>query len=44
MTVPALQVDASQTFTLAGGTLTFNKISLMSSAKILVSGDVTITR
>ena len=42
LTVPALQVDASQTFTLAGGTLTFNKINLLSNAKILVSGDVTM--
>jgi autotransporter-associated beta strand protein len=42
LTVPALQVDASQTFTLAGGTLTFNKISLLSNATILVSGDVTM--
>jgi autotransporter-associated beta strand protein len=42
LTVPVLQVDASKTFTLAGGTLTFNKINLLSSAKILVSGDVTL--
>lgn len=42
LTVPALQVDASQTFTLAGGTLTFNSINMLASAKILVSGDVTL--
>jgi autotransporter-associated beta strand protein len=42
LTVTAVQVDASKTFTLAGGTLTFNKINLMSSAKLLMSGDVTI--
>lgn len=42
LTVPVLQVDSSKTFTLAGGTLTFNTINLQSSAKILVSGDVAI--
>jgi autotransporter-associated beta strand protein len=42
LTVPVLQLDASKTFTLAGGTLTFNKINLLSSAKILVSGDVAL--
>jgi autotransporter-associated beta strand protein len=42
LTVPVLQIDASRTFTLAGGTLTFNKINLLSSAKILVSGDVAL--
>src|SRR6185436_16032599 len=31
LTVPALQIDASQTFTLAGGTVTFNKITLGAS-------------
>ena len=39
-----LQVDAGQTFTLAGGTLTFNTLNLMphstAPAKILMSGDV----
>src|SRR4029078_11064378 len=42
LTAAAIQVDASKTFTLAGGTLTFNKINLLSSAKILVSGDVAL--
>ena len=42
LTVTALQVDSSKTFTLAGGTLTFNSINLLSSAKILVTGDVAI--
>jgi len=42
LSVPVLQIDASRTFTLAGGTLTFNTINLQSSAKILVSGNVTI--
>ncbi len=45
--VHTLQVDAAQTFTLAGGTLTFNTINLMphatTPAKILVSGDVTVS-
>ncbi len=42
LSVPVLQVDAGKTFTLAGGTLTFNTINLQSSAKILVTGDVSI--
>ena len=42
LSVPTLQVDASKTLTLAGGTLTFNTINLLSSAKVLVSGDVAI--
>ena len=41
-----LQVDTNRTFTLAGGTLTFNTIKLMPHstvpAKILVSGDVNL--
>ena len=43
LSVPVLQVDAGKTFTLAGGTLTFNTINLQSNAaKILVTGDVSI--
>lgn len=44
LSVNTVQVDASQTFTLAGGTgtLTFKLINLLSSAKIAVSGDVNI--
>jgi autotransporter-associated beta strand protein len=44
LSVNTLQVDASQTFTLAGssGTLTFKQINLLSSAKIAVTGDVNI--
>ena len=47
LSVHTLQVDAAQTFTLAGstGTLTFNKINLMAGAtpaKLLVTGNVTI--
>jgi autotransporter-associated beta strand protein len=44
LNVNTLQVDASQTFTLAGssGTLTFKQINLLSSAKIGVTGDVNI--
>ncbi len=44
VSVNTLQVDASQTFTLAGstGALTFNTINLLSSAKIAVTGDVNI--
>jgi autotransporter-associated beta strand protein len=42
-----LQVDASQTFTLSGGTLTFNRINLMphatTPAKILISGNATLS-
>jgi autotransporter-associated beta strand protein len=44
LNVHTLQVDAAQTFTLAGGTLTFNTINLMPNsvtpAKLLMSGDV----
>jgi autotransporter-associated beta strand protein len=44
LSVHTLQVDAAQTFTLAGGTLTFNTLNLMphstTPAKILLSGDV----
>ena len=42
--VHTLQVDISRTFTLAGGTLAFNKINLMPDlslpAKILMAGDI----
>jgi autotransporter-associated beta strand protein len=44
LSVYALQVDATNTFTLSGGTLAFNTINLMpdavSPAKIAMSGDV----
>ena len=42
--VNTLQVDATQTFTLAGstGTLTFKQINLLSAAKIAATGDVNI--
>ncbi len=44
LSVHTLQVDAAQTFTLAGGTFTLNTINLMphntTPAKIVVSGDV----
>src|SRR5258706_2476066 len=44
LSVHTLQVDATQTFTLSGGTLTFNTIKLMphstTPAKMLLSGDV----
>jgi len=47
LSVHTLQVDATQTFTLAGGALTFNTVDLMpdatTPAKLLVSGDVTYT-
>lgn len=46
LTVHTLQVDATRTFTLSGGTLTFNTINLMphttTPAKLLVNGDVSI--
>src|ERR1035437_7963100 len=46
LTVHTLQVDATRTFTLSGGTLTFNTINLMphttTPAKLLVNGDVNI--
>jgi autotransporter-associated beta strand protein len=45
--VHTLQVDAANTFTLAGGTVSANKINLMphasTPAKLLVSGDVTFS-
>ena len=41
-TVPVLQIDGGQTMTLAGGTLAFNKINMLSNAKALVTGDVTL--
>lgn len=47
LTVHTLQVDATRTFELAGGTLTLNTIKLnphaSTPAKILVSGDVNIS-
>jgi autotransporter-associated beta strand protein len=46
LSVHTLQVDAARTFTLSGGTLTFNTINLMphstTPAKLLVNGDVNI--
>jgi autotransporter-associated beta strand protein len=44
LSVHTAQIDAAQTFTLGGGTLTFNKINLISNAntKIAVTGDVNI--
>ena len=45
LNVHTLQVDASQTFTLGGGSLTLNKINLMpgaTPASILVSGNVNL--
>ncbi len=46
LSVHTLQVDATRTFTMSGGTLTFNTLNLMPNnstpAKLLVSGDVTI--
>ncbi|MCI0332281.1 MAG: autotransporter-associated beta strand repeat-containing protein [Planctomycetes bacterium] len=46
LSVNTLQVDATRTFTLGGGTLTFKKINLMpdstTPAKIVVTGSVTI--
>jgi len=46
LSVHTLQVDATRTFTLGGGTLTFNTISLMphstSPGKITMNGNVTI--
>jgi autotransporter-associated beta strand protein len=46
LSVHTLQVDTNRTFTLAGGTLTFNTIKLAphtsTPSKILVVGDVTI--
>jgi len=46
LSVNTLQVDSSQTFTLGGGTLEFNKINLMphasTPAKIAVTGNVNI--
>lgn len=46
LSVHTLQVDATRTFTLSGGTLTFNTINLMphstTPAKMLMSGDVSL--
>jgi autotransporter-associated beta strand protein len=46
LSVHTLQVDATQTLTLAGGTLTINKVNLMphaaTPAKILLGGNVNI--
>ena len=46
LSVHTLQVDATRTFTLSGGTLMFNTINLMphstTPAKLLVNGDVSI--
>jgi autotransporter-associated beta strand protein len=44
LNVNTLQIDASQTFTLAGssGALTFKQINLLASAKIAVTGDISI--
>jgi autotransporter-associated beta strand protein len=47
LSLHTLQVDAAQTFTLAGGSLTFNTINLMphasTPAKILLAGDATFS-
>ena len=47
LSLHTLQVDAAQTFTLAGGMLTFNTINLMphatTPAKLLLSNDVTFS-
>jgi autotransporter-associated beta strand protein len=47
LSVPTLQVDAAQTFTLTGGTLTFNTINLMpdstSPAQIVLGGGVNLS-
>jgi autotransporter-associated beta strand protein len=45
LSVQMLQVDAGRTFTLSGGALTLNTISLMrgaAPAKIVINGDVTL--
>jgi autotransporter-associated beta strand protein len=44
LNVHTLQVDAAQTFTLAGGTLTINKVELISnnSTKLAVTGNVNV--
>jgi autotransporter-associated beta strand protein len=42
VSIPVLQVDGGQTFTLAGGTLTFNKVDLISNAKVLVTGNIAL--
>jgi autotransporter-associated beta strand protein len=45
LTVHTLQVDATRVFTLAGGALTLNTLSLMpgtTAAKLSINGDVTI--
>ncbi|MBA3480742.1 MAG: autotransporter-associated beta strand repeat-containing protein [Pirellulales bacterium] len=46
LSVHTLQVDATRTFTVGGGNLTFNKINLMPAvtpATILLSGDLNVT-
>jgi autotransporter-associated beta strand protein len=44
LSVHTLQIDPAQTFTLGGGTITFDKINLMSNAstKVSVTGNVNI--
>jgi autotransporter-associated beta strand protein len=46
LSLHTLQVDAAQTFTLGGGTLTFNTINLMpdstTPAKIIITGNVSL--
>lgn len=44
LSVHTVQLDAGRTFTLGGGTLTFDKINLISNAntKIAITGDVSI--
>jgi autotransporter-associated beta strand protein len=44
LSVHTTQLDAGRTFTLGGGTLTFNKLNLISNAttKIAVTGDVNV--
>ena len=47
LSVHTLQVDATRTFTVGGGNLSFNKINLMphvsTPAKILMNGDMNVT-
>jgi autotransporter-associated beta strand protein len=46
LTVHTLQVDATNTFTLSGGTFTFNRVNLLphatTPAKVLIAGDITL--
>jgi autotransporter-associated beta strand protein len=46
LSVHTLQVDATRTFTLEGGTFTFNRVNMLphatTPAKLLVSGDITV--